>query len=373
MNTKRFSTAAKAAAFTAGTALLLTACSGGVSDASEDDVFTASIALPHSEESGENDGVEWYLNEVEERSDGRISFDVYYNGSLIGGPELPDAVADGRVQGGWYANTYWPERVPLHNVASLPFDAMDPYADSRAFYELYQTNDAFKEEIQSTGLHVPIFHGYTRTVFATQEPLDDLDALSSGRFRTIGTVGEVLEDLGSDTVFLDAPDIYESLSRGIIDGVAGYPFSQVVSDGFTEVAPHITDIGYGTYSSAGLGLDLKWYESLPEDLKTIIDDVAREYHEERFEEIWLPVEQATCDSVTEVGGSLSAWSEDQVKDAAETIGSTYYDEYIERAIASGLDESTVQDFYDEYQRLNEEFMSDGNYESDFDRCVAELG
>lgn len=351
--------------------LLLAACGGGSGSGSGDTYeFTLSIVGP---ETGMIDGTNWWATEIEERTDGRITFDIFYNESLLTGPETLDGIREGRITGGWYSDAYYPKELPLFQISGLPFETSDSYAYARALYQTYQENDEFRGEIQATGVHIAHFVPYSQTIFATTTPLESADDLNGKRYRAAGILAEVLKQFGSDAVFLDVTELYESIERGVIDGAAGFPFDIGAAVGLAEAAPHITDIGYGHYAATGIAVDLDWYESLPEDLRSTFDEVSRELQEERAGEFLTEVEKQACDTYEDQGARINVWSDDQTDELRQQVGDAFVQEYKETAVSNGADAASVDEFYKQFHSLYEEYAASSTYQNFVVECAERLG
>lgn len=355
----------------ASSALVMTACSAGGEASSggdgDPDTLTLSVVTP---EEGMIDGTNWWAEELESRSDGRLKVDIFYNESLLSGPETLNGIKDGRITGGWYSDAYYPKQLPLFQITGIPFETTDSYAHSRTMFELYQNNEAFREEIQSTGVHITHFVPYTQTSFATKTPLDDAKDLSGKRFRAAGITGQAIGDLGSDAVFLNVAELYESVERGVIDGVAAYPYDMLAATGIAEVAPHVTDTGWGQYATTGIAVSLDWYESLPDDLRTIVDETSRELQIERSAEVLNRIEQEACDTFKEQGATVTVWDEAQSQALSDTLGDKYVKSYKESAVANGANRETVDAFYDQFHELYEKHVVDSPYQDNLSSCDA---
>jgi len=80
----------------------------------------------------------------------------------------------------------------------------------------------------------------------------------------------LLAELGAEPVGMPAPRIYESMQRGTIDGYM-LPWEAVKGFRLEEVSDQHTEFGF--YSLAFvLTMNKAKYESLPDDLKQVIDD-----------------------------------------------------------------------------------------------------
>ena len=54
----------------------------------------------------------WWIEELEERTDGRVTVDPFWDASLLGAEEIRDGVRDGRVELGNLTYAYTPSDFP---------------------------------------------------------------------------------------------------------------------------------------------------------------------------------------------------------------------------------------------------------------------
>src|SRR5699024_11472545 len=97
---------------------------------------------------------------LQEDTDGRISFDYYWNGSLLPGPEVPSGIAGGAADIGLMVTAYTPEEFPIgdwsESLMSLP--AMDHPAgilqSAATHADVVLSNEDILQEFSDQGLKV---------------------------------------------------------------------------------------------------------------------------------------------------------------------------------------------------------------------------
>ena len=214
-----------------------------------------------------------WADKVEADSDGRIKVERYPSMQLGGRPpELMDQAADGVVDVVWTVVGYTPGRFPRVEVFELPFMMTNAEATSRAYWDLFEKemkDTEFKDmKILGTWVHGPgLLH--------TNKPVDSLDDLNDLKLRApTRVITGMLEELGATAVGLPVPAIPESLSKGVIDG-AVIPWEVTAALKVSELVTNHTEFGDGNalYTTAFvLAMNKDRYDSLPDDLKKVIDD-----------------------------------------------------------------------------------------------------
>ena len=217
---------------------------------------------------------EGWMKRVEEQSKGRIKFERYPAMQLGGTPaQLYDQAKDGVADIIWTLPGTTAGRFPRVEVFELPFMLTTGEATSRAYWEYVQTyaKDEFKD-VHVIALHVHgpgLFHTANRQI----KSIGDLRGLKvRGPTRQ---VTKLLASLGATPVGMPLPGIPDALSKGVIDG-AVIPWEVVPSVKVNELAKYHSEFAPalpGLYTSTFvMAMNKAKYESLPPDLKKVIDD-----------------------------------------------------------------------------------------------------
>ena len=216
--------------------------------------------------------LEPWAQRVEEQSDGRIEVQIYPSMQLGGAPpSLVDQVADGVVDLVWTLPGYTAGRFPLTEAFELPFMAASAEVTSPALCEFYfeYLEDEYAD-MRVITLHTA-GSGVLHMKGGPIRSIDDLFGLQVRGPNRITT--RALELLGADPIGMPVPEVPESLSRGVIDG-ALLPWEVTAPLRVAELVDTHTDFGSdrGIYTSVFLlAMNNDSYESLPDDLKSVID------------------------------------------------------------------------------------------------------
>ena len=137
--------------------MVLAACAGtpspGGSGGSQETI-TLKYAASFGETTHEEQlTIDWFLDQVEERTDGRVEFERFYDGSLVAVTDLRDALQDGRIDLVVLSAVQYPTQFPMWNVAYFPLPGSNNRTHSMAQHELLETNQALATEIKNNGLH----------------------------------------------------------------------------------------------------------------------------------------------------------------------------------------------------------------------------
>ncbi|WGH80106.1 TRAP transporter substrate-binding protein [Jannaschia ovalis] len=212
-----------------------------------------------------------WADNVEEASGGRIEVERYPSMQLGGSPpQLMDQAIDGVADVVWTVVGYTPGRFPSTEVFELPFMVTDARAGSAAYWQMYQEHmqDEFADvHILGTWIHGP------GMIHANKEIItpDDMQGMKiRGATRQVNSL---IEALGATPVGMPVPAIPEALSKGVIDGTT-IPWEVTPALKIPELVQNHTEFeGNHLYNvTFVLAMNKAKYESLPDDLKQVIDD-----------------------------------------------------------------------------------------------------
>lgn len=311
---------------------------------------------------------EWWAEEIEKRSNGRVNIEFFYQGSLLPATDILQGVADGRASLGYVANAYHPAELPLSSVVGVPFMTSNAEAQMLTFSELYERNEAFRNEWESKGVHVLFFNPLSENIVGMRENNTTLESMKGKSIRGLGYVNQVLQAIGANPVAIAAPEIYEALLRGTLDGYSGFAFEVVTALKLHEVAPYTFATGTGNYVFAATPITKSLWDGMPDDIKAVINEVSAEYTSKVIE-ILAQTEDEVCRTIKEAGGSVSVLSDDEIETIRAAVGDSIEKKWIEEASARG---APAADFFADYKATLAKYEAEAKYVSGVKRC-AEAG
>lgn len=231
-----------------------------------------------------------------------VQVEFFYQEALLRATAILPGVADGLADIGQTTSLYHPAELPLSQIASLPFLTTDIHAHTRAFNHLYDTNEAFRTEWDGAGVKVLSFVPITGNVFGTSFPFESLADLEGKRIRAAGLLTHAVELAGANAIAMAAPEIYQAMETGVLDGWTNNPFEVTISLGWPEVSPYFTDPGTGQFNMNVLFMNMDVWEGLPDDLRAHIEASRDDYVDEAVR-YTIEQEAIACDRLIELGGS----------------------------------------------------------------------
>jgi TRAP-type C4-dicarboxylate transport system substrate-binding protein len=173
-------------------------------------------------------------------------------------------VQSGVIDIAYVAPGFVSDKMPLSVVSELPLDFSGSCQGTLAYWNLAKPGGLLdKKEFAPNGVRLlftivlPPYQVITRKPFATLKDLEGMKIRASGSAKEL-----VLKKLKAIPVLMPTPDVYESLSRGTIDGVL-FPFNSLAPYEIHKLSKTGT-IGenFGTFV-ANWVISEKRFQSLP--------------------------------------------------------------------------------------------------------------
>lgn len=293
------------------------------------------------------------LDEITRRSDGRLQFEVYTDGTLAAADGILEAVESGIADVACINYSRVNGRLDLCGVVALPGICSNPWEGSKAFLDLYDTSEALREQFSAAGLHlmgVAMGDGFC---VISKDPVNDLSDLE-GKKVIIGNeqVAEIMTKLGATPLSFSNSEAYEMLSKGTTDAIASNTISGAAGFGIQEVAKNVYHINLGIGPQV-FCISEKVYESLPADLQEIIDDVCREFVPDDVYTVYTleqGKEVTSIDSFIEAGATIVEPTEEQMTEFREKYAQPEWEAWAE---AQGEVGAAVLDAYIEAVAVHE--------------------
>ena len=300
-------------------ALALTACGSG--DASGDaDERTLTFSYMAGEATPIGEVWTWWMDEVEDRSGGTLTFDRFWDATLLGATETVEGLADGRADVGQVLPTVYAGKFPLSSVGELPFESSNPAAVSQALGELGREDGSpLAAEWSDKGL-VPLAWSIgSSSALATNEPIDTAADLDGMRLRANDRGSKVLAAVGANLINIELAEIYGSMDRGLVDGIYGIPFSFSGPLKYPEVGEVVGDLGIGVSTVNALSMSEETWDSLTEEQREVVLEVNAEVPAKiaEVEQTW---NESSCDAVKADGDTavvLPQAESDKIADAGK--------------------------------------------------------
>ncbi len=227
---------------------------------------------------------------LEEKTAGKAKCNLLPRG-VAAAPATFDAVRNGLADLSFTVHGYTPGRFVTTQIAELPFLGNNSEPVSVAFQRLYAKTPAMAEEHKGVKVLAVFTHG-PGIVFNTKRPITKAEELVGLKWRVGGgMVNEISKALGMNVTLKPAPESYELLSTGVMDGTL-FPAESVESFKIDKVIKYGTTFPGGLYNTSFVFMmNQAKYDALPADIKKAVDELSGETAARMFGQGWDKVDR----------------------------------------------------------------------------------
>lgn len=352
--------------------LALAGCGANTDEAAEDtgtessrecQDATLEYATYASSDSDQAETVVWWGEQVEERTDGAITVNHHTDASLIDPGDALAALQDRRAHIAQVAGFYFPSQLSLLGVAELPFVTTNVEAHMRAVAALTRQNDDVRQQLAENGISFMFPIPFDTSLIGSNAPVDNVDDVRDMNIRAVGAHADIYSQIGANPIGLSATEVYQSLSRGVIDGYTGMGLANTLTFGLAEDTPYITDAGTGVGSVSAAVMSQEVFEGLCQEHQDVIAAVNDEVVDVGLE-LMTELSVEACDVLRQNGSGLSVWDEEQTEEWSNQT------ETLDSWMEGNSEEYDAQAVHQDFQQLVETFEAESDFSEPFKECAA---
>lgn len=245
--------------------------------------------------------MEKFAADVAEKTNGHVTVSVFGNGQLGTEKEMLEQVVQGVTQGMRGGQFDFSPRLLMFTAPFLT----NTRAEVTALLQSDLAKKVCAEAEETTGtviINLCDAGGY-RQFSNNKHPITKPEDLQGLKMRTNGmkTIDMTFIALGATTTTVPYADLYMGLKTGIADGQEN-PWVNVMGMKFYEVQKYFTQVNYQFHPDP-FYVNADWWNSLPEEFRTIIAECATEmgaYNDQLIDENSDAAKQTIIDSGAEV-------------------------------------------------------------------------
>jgi TRAP-type C4-dicarboxylate transport system substrate-binding protein len=258
-------------------------------------------------------------------------------------PQLVRQVRDGVVDLVWTVNGYTPELYSRTEVFELPgIYNGNLIAANLAMRDLFDEYLAPEYE----GVHVIVLHVHAgQGIQMRDTPVRSPADLAGKKMRIPTRTGAwIIEALGATPVGMPIPDLAQALSTGAVDG-AFIPWEIIPPFKFQELTqyqvegPNHERFGTTTFQ---ISMNQASYDSLPDDLKAVVDENSGEEYAREVGRAWRDSEEGGIKVALADGNELIVLTEEEMQ-AFRAAMEPVNQRWIEDVTAKGIDGQALYD------------------------------
>jgi TRAP-type C4-dicarboxylate transport system substrate-binding protein len=250
--------------------------------------LTASSWLPPTHTLSQTQA-KW-CEEVTKATSGRVKCNILPR-AVVAPVGTFDAVRDGLADLSFSVHGYTPGRYTMTAIAELPFMGDSAEATSVAYQRVFERHLAAANEHKGLKVITVFTHG-PGMIINTKRPVNSLADMQGLKFRVGGgMVNEVGKAIGANVTLKPAPESYELLSSGVMDGVF-FPAESVESFKLEKLVKHRTTFPGGLYNTSfAFVMNEATWNKIPKADQEIISKLSGEAAARMFGRGWDRVDR----------------------------------------------------------------------------------
>jgi TRAP-type C4-dicarboxylate transport system substrate-binding protein len=175
------------------------------------------------------------------------------------------------------------------------------------------------------------------TISAQVKKPEDLKGL---KIRGTGNIAKVVEALGASPVAVPTPEIYDNLSKHVIDGVM-LPWETIQTFRFAEVTKNATQIWpIGQVYNFYIVMNNKKWSELPPDLQKKITDYVQGDFRKKLTEMWNQIDIDGIKYAKESGYNIIELSQGELA-TWKQMSDKVFEGYINNMVSKGYSKDEV--------------------------------
>jgi len=331
----------------------------------------ASFAV---EDSPHSQAFAWLAEEMDARTNGRVTIEQFHAGSLCAFADIFDCIKDGRADFGLFLPVQQPSFLPYSSIGSVLFISRDTQAHSDAFNELAANHEQFSAEWDAQGMRPLWFSSIGPAVLGANEPVENIEWMENKSIRATGYFTQALDAVGANAVAISNAEVYEAMQRGTIDAFYASTLDGAALDNsHFEVSSHWHDLGAGEYVTIATAVSQRALDQLTEEELAILAELSAQVSAEFFDTYYFPQMEVACDNAINGGlESLVIWPEEEAQRFADAAAEVVKQQWIADTEAGGT--AGAEEFYDQFvETVGEKEATSTFGETATERCAARFG
>lgn len=214
----------------------------------------------------------FWMEEVTKATKGAVKFSYFPAEQMGKAKDLLALTQSGVVDVGYVVPSYASDKMPLTAVAELPGSFSNSCSATLAYWKLARNDGILaKKEFEPNGVRLMftlVLPPYQ--VFTGKKPLESIKDINGLKLRTAGgAMDATVRAFGGVPVRMAAPELYESLSRGTVDGML-FPYASMLSYDLAGISKYgTTGENFGSAVLTYVMSETRWKKLSPEVQKAM--------------------------------------------------------------------------------------------------------
>ncbi|HEU0083302.1 MAG TPA: TRAP transporter substrate-binding protein DctP [Bradyrhizobium sp.] len=269
--------------------------------------------------------LEPWMDGVRKRTGNAVTFEHYPAQQLGKAADMLKLTQTGVADIGYVAPGYVSDKMPVSEVAMLPGAFTHSCQGTLAYWKLAQSGVIAEQDYVGNNIRLLLAVSLPQyRIFTVKQPVKDVADVKGLKLRSTGGAQDLtLRAIGAVPVRMAAPDAYESLSRGTMDGLL-FPLESVVAYGADKLVKYATDgPGFGSFVVSYSISEAVWKKLTPEIRKAMVD-AANEIIPAACEQVQR-ADETTRAKLEAAGVRFEPVQADKFKDLMKGVAKTWAD------------------------------------------------
>ena len=311
---------------------------------------TAQQLTFHTEfgEAGLNEGARVWMDMVEERTEGRVTFNRLFGGPLGKFTGQPTGIKARSFDVGDTSAVYNPGLYARSTVAILPFLSDDMNAHAKAMHAM-MSSDEFAPEFDALNQKFLFNSSWIWIQTMSQDPIKTMDDLRNHKIRAHGGSAEALTAAGITSYAIPFGELPAAAEKKIVDVVTMGGPSGMVDFGFGDIFKYWNDDIIWNWFPMTMVMNQDAWDSIPAEDQAIIEEINAEMVNVVLDLVWAQENAAAKTLVEQYGIEVVKFEE---MDQLAAFGEKSWEVWKEDMASKGIDGQALIDTYNALYEQN---------------------
>lgn len=217
-------------------------------------------------------GIKVWLSDVKKATNNAVDMQYFPAEQLGKAKDMLQLAMSGVADITYVVPSYVSDKMPLMTVSELPGMARSSCHGTKAFLKLVRGGVLEQKEMAPNGVVILLAAVLEPYQVFTNKPINSIEGMKGLKLRTAGGAqAATIKGIGGVPISMSAPETYDSLARGTIDGVVFPTTSLIAYDLPGRLKAGTQDVSFGTVVLT-YAMSQKRFKSFPENVQKAMLD-----------------------------------------------------------------------------------------------------
>ncbi|OWU83111.1 hypothetical protein ATO6_19810 [Oceanicola sp. 22II-s10i] len=294
------------------------------------------------------DQMDWFAKELEARTEGRVTVEYFWSGSLLPAREILPGITNGVADMGTIAAVYNPRELNELLVGDVPIRVDDMWAAARAVLSLSQEDGGILEKsLAEQNVEMAAIYPVGPTqLLCKGTDITTIADLEGKRILTFGALTAPYEKVGAKPVSITMPEAFPGLSSGLLDCTIIYTYAAKALR-LHEVTEQLVNTNFISPVAMGMAVNRDSLARLSDADQTALMDLGRELTDRLAQN----VDKASADIEAELSAGIDGHKlviHEFAPDESEKLwqaGAPDVQAWVDGSAEFGFDAAALRDAY----------------------------